>query len=183
MAILFLIGPRGCGKTAAAALLKRDYHCCTCDTDVLIQERSGKTVAEIVKQEGWSAFRSLEKKILSEAVGHMGEITDAPVVIATGGGIVLDPDNREQMRRHGVVAYLAAPVVVLAGRLKLSASDPSRPSLTGLPQEQEIVEILKERDPLYRMTAHHIIDAAMPPTQVAHMLYSLANGALDGGIV
>ncbi|MCC8194748.1 MAG: shikimate kinase AroL [Deltaproteobacteria bacterium] len=175
MAILFLIGPRGSGKTVAATLLERDHGCRACDTDVLIRERSGKTVAEIVNEGGWPAFRALEKAALLEAVNRMRDAGGSPAVIATGGGIVLDPENRRCMREHGVVAYLAAPAAVLAGRLEPPRNDPSRPSLTGLPPEEEMARILREREPLYREAAHHVVDATMTPDSVARTLYGMAN--------
>ena len=178
MAILFLIGSRGSGKTAASVLLERDYGCLTRDTDALIRETSGKTVAEVVADGGWSAFRDCEKSALRNAVDSLRDAAGTPAVIATGGGIVLDPDNRDYMRAHGVVAYLAASADVLATRLKPFANDPSRPSLTNLSQEQEIVNVLAERDALYRATAHHIVDAALPLKQVARILrYMVCNGS------
>ncbi|SBV91179.1 Shikimate kinase [uncultured delta proteobacterium] len=169
MGILFLIGPRGSGKTLMASILAQKHGCRTCDTDALIREKTGKSVADIVAEGGWPAFRALEKAALAEAVARMRE-GGGPAVIATGGGIVLDPENRERMRAEGVVAYLAAPPNVLARRLPPPQNDPSRPSLTNLPPEQEIARVLQEREPLYRAAAHHVVDAARPPESVAAIL-------------
>ena len=181
MSILFLIGPRGSGKTVAAALLERDYACRACDTDALIQEASGRTVAEIVAEEGWSAFREREKNALRACVARMADTPSSALVVATGGGIVLDPDNCSFMRAHGVVVYLAASADVLASRLELPAKDSSRPSLTGLPLKQEIMQVLKERLPLYNATAHHTVDAALPPEEVARTLSCLLSSECAGG--
>ena len=181
MAILFLIGPRGSGKTAASALLERDYGCRTRDTDTLIREASGKTVAEIVADGGWSAFREYEKYALREAVDNMRDTAGGPAIIATGGGMVLDPDNRDHMRAHGVVVYLAASADVLAARLEPFVADPSRPSLTDLSQEREIATVLAERDALYRATAHHCVDATLPLEQVARILHHMVCNGSAGG--
>ena len=174
MGILFLIGPRGSGKTLAASLLERDHGCRTCDTDALIREKTGKTVAGIVAEGGWPAFRALEKAALEEAVERMRLFPESPAVIATGGGIVLDPENRDRMRKEGVVAYLSAPASVLAARLAPPGDDPSRPSLTGLSPEREMAGVLEERGPLYRETAHYSIDATLPPEEVAAILHEKA---------
>ena len=170
MPILFLIGPRGSGKTLAATLLSEQFAFRACDTDAIIRDVSGKTVAEIVEAGGWPAFRTLEKNALVEAVRRM-KTDAAPAVIATGGGMVLDAENRARMRQEGVVAYLSAPAAVLAGRLSDLSSDASRPAFTSLPLEQEIAAVLRDRDSLYRETAHHVIDASLPPGAVVQTLY------------
>lgn len=173
MSITFLIGPRGCGKTLTASLLRERYGCRVCDTDALIREATGKTVAEIVGQGGWNAFRAVEKEALAEAVARAADGADAqsPAVIATGGGMVLDSENRARMRREGTVVYLAAPVETLAARLSRLDDDPSRPSFSGLPLAEEVAATLEERGPLYRETAHRMLDASRPPEDVARDLY------------
>jgi shikimate kinase len=164
-----------------ASLLARNRACLARDTDALIREKTGMSVAEIVAVGGWPAFRALEKAALAEAVESARESGNAPAVIATGGGIVLDPENRDRMRAEGVVAYLAAPPRVLAGRLPPLRNDPSRPSLTALPPEREIAAVLREREPLYRAAAHHIVDATRPPESVADALYGHIMAGRDRG--
>lgn len=173
MSITFLVGPRGCGKTLTARLLEERYGCRVCDVDVLIRDATGKTVAEIVTEGGWAAFRAVETAALAKAVAEMAGLADgkACAVIATGGGIILSPENRARMRREGTVVYLAAPVEALVARLAPLGNDTSRPSLTGLPLAEEIAKVLNERDPLYREAAHHVLDASRPPEEVARNLY------------
>lgn len=173
MSIIFLVGPRGCGKTLTARLLEERYGCRICDIDALIRDATGRTVAEIVADGGWAAFRAAETAALVKAVAGMADAAGSKscAVIATGGGIILSPENRARMRREGTVIYLAAPVEALVARLAPLDNDASRPSLTGLPLAEEVAKIMEERDPLYREAAHHVLDASRPPEEVARNLY------------
>lgn len=180
MKIVFIVGPRGSGKTLVSNLLGRDYGCRVCDTDALIREKTGKSVTQIVEEGGWPAYRVLESEALAEAVAFMRASGEERAVVATGGGIVLDTANRARMRSEGAVAYLSAPAAVLMKRLAPPAEDPSRPSLTGLPPEQEMIAVLRERVPLYREVAHHVIDADMPPERVVATLYECVFGPCGG---
>lgn len=173
MSPLFLIGPRGSGKTLAAARLAETLACRACDTDAMIQAK-GRSIAEIVAREGWAAFRAMEKEALALAVAEMTAAPGAPGVIATGGGIVLDEANRELMRASGVVAYLSAPAETLIARLEAAQSAlSSRPPLSGLALADEVRAVLREREPLYRATAHHVIDAGRDPDMVCRDLHTL----------
>lgn len=180
MGILFLIGPRASGKTLAAALLAKEYACPCCDTDQLVVAAAGKSVAEIVAEEGWPAFRAAEKAALVEAVARMGAAPATTGVVATGGGIVLDPENRAFMRASGVVAYLTTSPDELIGRLLRSRDKSSRPPLSGLSFEDEVRSVMAEREPLYRETAHHMIDASLPPVRVARLLHDITVRSFKG---
>jgi shikimate kinase len=171
--ILFLIGPRGCGKSLAMDRLVRERGCRGCDTDRLIVEAEGKSVAGIVAEDGWAAFRAAEKRALGEAVRRMGAAGAAPGVVATGGGIVLDPENRALMRRSGVAVYLAAPVEALVSRLQNARERNARPPLSGLSFEEEIRAVFIEREAFYRETARYSVDASKPPEAVADALYGI----------
>ena len=180
MGILFLIGPRASGKTLAAKLLGAMYACRTCDTDRLVLAAEGRSIADIVAEEGWEVFRAVEKKVLAEAARRMTADVGTPAVIATGGGVVLDQENRELMREAGTVAYLNAPADVLISRLTRVFQGPdsgeiSRPPLTNLDFADEIRATLTARDPLYRETAHHIVNAALEPEIIAGMLHDIAS--------
>lgn len=176
MSVLFLIGPRGSGKSLAAKLLASRYACRSVDTDRLILDNAGKSVAEIVAEEGWPAFREYEKEALREAAaimarpeGHTGSAGFG--VVATGGGIVLDAANRAFMRENGVVAYLAAPPELLVERLLQSRNMAGRPPLSDLSFEEEVRSTMAARDPLYREAAHHLVNAALPADTVARVLF------------
>lgn len=178
--IVFLVGPRGCGKSLASEILGREYGCRVCNTDVVIREKTGKTIVEIVAKGGWPAFRSIEKKVLGEVIETIRRVEDTThAVIATGGGMVLDPENRKRMRAEGIVVYLSAPADVLADRLDAPENDSARPPLTKLPQKLEITAVLKEREPLYRSVAHYVVDATQDPrivTRIIHRYFTEPSG-------
>lgn len=156
---IFLVGARGCGKTtvgvALAQALDRDF----VDTDNYLLTTTRMSVADIVAQEGWNGFRARETQALKS-------VTSPDVVVATGGGMVLAEGNRQFMREQGVVIYLRAPAQILAGRLEAFPEEGQRPTLTGKPIVDEIVEVLAAREALYRQAAHHVIDASHAPDSV-----------------
>ncbi|EPB6541902.1 TPA: shikimate kinase AroL [Escherichia coli] len=156
---LFLIGPRGCGKTTVGMALADSLNRRFVDTDLWLQTQLNMTVAEIVEREEWAGFRARETAAL-EAV------TAPSTVIATGGGIILTEFNRHFMQNNGIVVYLCAPVSVLVNRLQAAPEEDLRPTLTGKPLSEEVQEVLEERDALYREVAHIIIDATNEPSQV-----------------
>lgn len=173
MGILFLIGPRGSGKSLAAKLLGRIYACRDYDTDQLVSQAEGRSISDIVAEEGWDAFRAMEKAALAKAVTMARADLGTPGVIATGGGIILAPENRALMRENGTVVYLSAPAEVLVGRLDQARQSSFRPPLSDLSFAKEIRFVVTERDPLYRDAAHHILDAVMKPEKLACQLHDI----------
>lgn len=165
---IFLIGARGCGKTTVGQKLAEACHFAFIDTDIFLQQHAQKSIADIVAKEGWPAFRALETQTLQN-------VTAPQTVIATGGGIILAPVNRDYLRDNGIVIYLKAPVAVLAGRLEAFPEESQRPTLTGKPISEEVREVLAQRDALYRETAHFTVDAACEPDDVvAQILAAIA---------
>ena len=134
---IFLIGPRGCGKTTIGHALARALHFQFSDTDHRLQAHEKRTVAEIVKKEGWDRFRELETLSLKA-------VTLPDTVIATGGGIILAERNRVFMRENGVVIYLQASVDALIDRLEAYPQAEQRPTLTGKPIRDEVGEVLAQ---------------------------------------
>jgi shikimate kinase len=155
---IFLVGPRCCGKTTLAGLLAERFGLSCLDTDAILTAEAGMSVAEIVDREGWEGFRQRESRALVAAA-----VPGA--VVATGGGVVLDPRNRAFMRASGLVVYLDAPAALLGERLARDRGA-VRPSLTGEGSEQELARVLAEREPLYRGSAHCRVDASPPPQAV-----------------
>ena len=146
---LFLVGPRACGKTTLARELAARLGWSSTDTDQWLLERTG------VSAEGWEGFRRREAEALRA-------VARTRTVVATGGGMVLLPENRAFMRKSGPVLYLEAPAAVLCERLRAAPETEQRPSLTGRGLLEEVDAILRERAPLYRQTAHHIVRADQP---------------------
>lgn len=148
----YFTGPRASGKTTIGGLLAKELNLPFYDTDIYMLEKDGLTVAQVVEKEGWEGFRDRESAALHE-------VSAPDRVIATGGGMILRPENREHMRSIGMVLYLKTTPDVLAGRL-LANPDPSlRPSLTGKSIVEEMADVLAQRSAIYEGAAHHIIDA------------------------
>ncbi|TCL04181.1 shikimate kinase [Sodalis ligni] len=158
---IFMVGARGCGKTTVGRALAQALGFQFTDTDLILLQSTGLSVAQIVEQEGWAGFRTRESDIL-----HGVASADGRQVVATGGGIILSEANRRFMRATGTVFYLHAPADVLARRLEAVPEEDQRPSLTGRPIAEEIAEILLAREALYQDAAHHVLDAGQPPQDV-----------------
>ncbi len=167
---VYLIGARGCGKTTVGQALALALGYTFCDTDHYLQQISARTVAEIVAQQGWQGFRLRESDALKA-------LTQPQVVIATGGGMVLTPENCHFMRQQGQVFYLNAQASVLEQRIIAQPEKQQRPSLTGRPIAEEVSEVLEARDALYRQTAHHIIDGMQPPAAVVQQVLNVLMAA------
>lgn len=151
---IYLIGLRASGKTTVGRALAEVLGCALLDTDALVVERAGCTIDRLVADKGWEHFRELEKQALVQASALPGK------VVATGGGMVLDPENRKLMNGTGVVFYLAADAALMAQRLM---ADPNtvtqRPALTTLDLHDEIAAVMTEREPLYMATMDHLLQA------------------------
>ena len=114
---IYLIGFSYTGKSTVARQISVNLHIDFADTDELIESRTGKTIPELFATEGESVFRELESEVLRE-------VSQWPnMVVATGGGIVLDPENREVMQRTGAVITLEAQPSTILARMQADESD------------------------------------------------------------
>ena len=163
MSNIYLIGYRCTGKSTVGKLLADRRRMAFLDTDGFLTGYVGCSVTEIIERDGWKRFRELERFALEEAAAGDG------LVVATGGGIVLAPENRELMAKTGIVVWLKAGVKTLAKRMGADGvTDSQRPSLTGKGSVDEIAEVLKERHSLYEEAADVTIETdTMTPDQVA----------------
>lgn len=156
---IFLIGPMGVGKTTIGRCLADLLHKEFVDLDVEIEKRTGASIPLIFEIEGEDGFRRRESTLLEEVTGREG------LILATGGGAVLAPGNRERLRDRGVVVYLSAPIETL---LERTARDRHRPLLQTPDRRKTLEEILRTREPLYRETAHLVVkSSSRAPTLVA----------------
>jgi shikimate kinase len=146
---LFLVGLMGAGKTTVGRQLARRLGKRFRDSDQEIEERTGVKVATIFEIEGEAGFRARETRVIEE----LAEAED--VVLATGGGAVLDPGNRALLSAHGFVIYLRAIPRDLWQRTR---HDKSRPLLQGVDPLARLEELYAVRDPLYREIADLVID-------------------------
>ena len=147
MTSVVLIGPRGAGKTAVGRRLAQRLGIGFQDTDALIVAR-GRTVAEIFAAHGEPGFRALEREIIA------GLKPEPATVIATGGGAVLDADNRARLASLGPVIYLRASAECLSARI----AGTDRPALTDADPLTEMRQVLAAREPLYRELAQAVLD-------------------------
>lgn len=152
---IVLIGYRCSGKTTVGRMLAERLGRRLIDTDPLIEKKAGCSIKEMVGSKGWMYFRELEKSVVRE-------LTKAKsIVIAVGGGAVLDPENQVNLKADSLVFYLAADESTLARRMAGDAiTDTQRPSLTGQSVTTEIAAVLKEREAIYRKAADYVIETA-----------------------
>lgn len=146
---IFLIGPMGAGKSTIGRQLARALRAQFFDSDHVIEERTGAGIPLIFELEGESGFRAREKAVIDELTQRQG------VVLATGGGAVLDPENRARLAARGRVIYLQTSV---EQQLARTARDRNRPLLQTQDPRARLEELLRVRDPLYRETAHLTIN-------------------------
>jgi shikimate kinase len=150
---LVLIGYRATGKTSVGARLAELLHRRFVDLDQVLVREAGKSVADIVAQGGWAEFRRLEKELVARYREAHGQ------VLATGGGVVLDPDNVAALRENGILIWLTADPAAIQARLAQDQPrDANRPSLTGGDTIREVAEVLEGRAPFYQAAAQIIVD-------------------------
>ncbi len=145
---IYLVGLMGVGKTTVgkklANRLRREF----IDTDQAIERATGVNVNYIFDIEGEAGFRARETATLEAIAAHNN------CVVATGGGIVTEAENRRILNRQGVVVYLRGSLELLWSRVRHSKT---RPLLQQPNPKQVLAELLKAREPLYRSVADHVV--------------------------
>jgi len=159
---IFLIGLMGAGKTTVGRMLAQRLGLVFVDSDQEIEREQGCSIAELFARGGEAGFRAIEAKMIDRLTRR------ANIVLATGGGAVLRADNRKALRERGTVVYLRASADDLAHRLR---NDRSRPLLQQGDARAKLHELFRVRDPLYRETAHFVLDTGRPSaTLLANMV-------------
>lgn len=152
-AAIALIGYRGTGKTTVAQLLAKHLQQDWIDADVELEERAGKTIAEIFQESGEAGFREIESEVVADLCQR------EKLVIALGGGAILRESNRSCMANCRAVVWLKASVETISERI---LGDPTtaerRPNLTNHGGRTEIEEMLVQREPIYRACATLEVD-------------------------
>lgn len=146
---VFLVGPMGAGKSTIGRHLARVLGQRFVDADREIEARTGASIYLIFDLEGEAGFRRRESAVIAELAAGEG------LVVATGGGAVLDPGNRAALRQRGTVVYLHAPLEVLIRRTR---RDRDRPLLQTADPQASLERIVRDRDPLYREVADLVIE-------------------------
>lgn len=146
---IFLVGPMGAGKTTVGKRLAESRGMTFVDSDHEIEQRTGVDIALIFEKEGEDGFRKRERLVI-------GEITQCPnIVLATGGGAVMDADSRQWLSARGFVVYLHASV---EQQLHRTARTDNRPLLQNVSDRREVLQrLFEQRDPLYREIADLVV--------------------------
>jgi shikimate kinase len=145
---IFLIGPMGSGKTAVGRSLSRLLDFPFYDSDHEIERRSGVDVPLVFEREGEPGFRRREREVIADLSGQ------EPIVLATGGGAILDPHNRRDLAARGWVVFLDTSVTQQAER---AGRTHHRPLLQGVDPTVRLSELMQVREPLYREIADYSV--------------------------
>jgi len=146
---VFLVGPMGVGKTTIGRQLAKLLGYEFIDSDHEIEAKTGATIAWIFDVEGESGFRQREQAMIDTLTQRQG------IVLATGGGAVINPDNRNALKQRGIVVYLKADVDELINR---TAHDKNRPLLQTENPRQKLKDLIEEREPWYLEVADLVFD-------------------------
>ena len=149
MSSIFLVGPMGAGKSTIGRLLSTELNYEFFDSDKVIEERCGANIPWIFDMEGEQGFREREQQVIDE-------LTSLPnIIMATGGGAILRPQNRLALANRGTVVYLKTSV---AQQIARTAKDKNRPLLRHENPGEVLRSLFEIRDPLYQEVADIIIE-------------------------
>jgi shikimate kinase len=161
---IYLIGMMGSGKTIVAKALAHELMRHVEDIDARIVEKEGRTITTIFADSGEAYFRNLEKKMLQELAAQ------SRIVVATGGGIVLDPENIDSMRATGSMVYLKAPTDVLFDRIK---ENKDRPLLLNASPKDTLDALYLKRHTMYEKADHTVDTTGKKPFDIAGEIMEL----------
>jgi shikimate kinase len=137
---VFLIGPMGSGKTAVGKQLARVLRAPFRDSDAEIENRTGVDISYIFSREGEAGFREREREVIEDLT------RESPIVLATGGGAILLPENRVALRERGFVVYLRTSLEQQVERVRQGRN---RPLLHDVDPLTKLTELMAIREPLY----------------------------------
>lgn len=157
---IILTGYRATGKSTVGRLLATRLGLDFIDMDAAIAAQEGRSIRQIVAEQGWNHFRTLERDLLADLVNR------DKVVIATGGGAILHQDTWSRLRETGLVVWLTADIDTICRRLLDDGnSDSQRPSLTDSDICAEVAFMLAEREPLYEKGSHFAVSTMEKSTE------------------
>lgn len=154
---LTLVGPMGAGKSTIGRLLARELGLCFKDSDRVIEERTGASIPLIFELEGEEGFREREQQVIVDLMQEQG------LVLATGGGAILRPENRAALVNGSQIIYLHTSV---DHQLSRTARDRNRPLLQTENPRKVLENLLQVREPLYREVADIIIETDTRPPRL-----------------
>ena len=173
-ASVFLVGPMGSGKTAVGRALARLLRFAFLDSDAEIEARTGVDISFIFEKEGEEGFRLRERDVIAELTQRHG------IVLATGGGAILLPENRACLANRGVAVYLEASIRQQFERTRQSRN---RPLLADVDPRVRLAELMQLREPLYREVARLVVatDGRRVPIVAEEIAAGLARLACGPG--
>ena len=146
---IYLIGPMGAGKSTIGRLLAKTLGITFVDSDKEIERKTGVSIPMIFEYEGEAGFRKREAEMIAELTNQDS------IVLATGGGSILLPENRSCLRNRGFVVYLHCPV---DKQLERTHKDSNRPLLKTDNPRQRLIDLFEIREPIYRGLADCVVD-------------------------
>lgn len=153
--IVYFVGMPGSGKSTVGPELARRLGVPFVELDAEIERAARRSVPEIFQAEGEARFRELEAAALVDTAKR------DPSVVSCGGGVVLEPANRVTLRATGEVVFLSVPLEVLRARVQPAADRPL------IRAEGDLERLFRDREPLYREFAAHVVDASGSIEEVA----------------
>lgn len=153
---IFLVGLMGSGKTTVGRALAKRLNMRFVDSDVEIESRTGASIPLIFEIEGEASFRQREADVIADLTAQHG------IVLATGGGAILDARSRRYLHERGTVVYLRASINNI---LQRTSHDRNRPLLQTADPRQRLEDLSVQREPFYREVAHVTIDTGRPNVQ------------------
>lgn len=148
---VILIGFMGCGKSTIGVKLSYRMRQALLDTDKLVEKNAGCSIKEIFEREGEDSFRQKEHAVLEKLLEEGGK----NYIIATGGGLPIQENNRPLLKKLGKVVYLRVTPETVYARLK---HDKTRPLLQGDNPQEKINHLMAERQHAYEQAADYIVD-------------------------
>ncbi|MDA0237323.1 MAG: shikimate kinase [Proteobacteria bacterium] len=153
---IYLVGMMGAGKTSVGRLLAKRARKSFFDSDQVIEERTGVSIARIFHHEGEEGFRAREQAVIADLTALDN------IVLATGGGAILSDDNRKSLGSTGFVVYLKAQVEDL---WKRTQADKNRPLLDTENPLERLKDFFQVRDPIYTALADLVVETGDPNLQ------------------
>jgi shikimate kinase len=160
---IILIGFMGTGKTVTGRILAERTGMELVDMDSIIEQRQKRPISEIFATDGEPAFRIMERELVKELSTRSG------LIISTGGGVVLNPDNITDFEKSGLVVCLTASPDTIFQRVE---KDTTRPLLSG-DKKAQISALLEKRRPLYAAISHGINTDGLTDRQTADRILKL----------
>jgi shikimate kinase len=161
---IVLTGFMGTGKSAVGRILSERLGRPLLDADDVLEQETGRTVPQIFSEEGEEGFRELEKKVVQKLASAQAQ------VITTGGGAVLDPENRAALEAAGILICLRAQPETILARIEMEAH---RPLIEGGDRLKKIQELLSARAGIYDQIPHQVDTDGQTPLQVAKKIETL----------